>query len=185
MRSAAEHRAKAEQLLEDAHAAGDQISRGLFLAEAQVHATLALTAAPGTGPPGPGQPETSSTASTMEDLPGGIWGGAAGGMVPVLPTTPMRLPGPTAPRTPTEGPSPMRHPVTTARPWRPGQEPAAPAPPRPAEQRPARPAEQPAKPAHPAGPGPAPDEPGEKEPDEEEPAQPGKPEPGDFSPFHL
>jgi hypothetical protein len=65
MSSAREHRAKAEQLLEEAHATHDQIGRSLILAEAQVHATLALSAPAGKGPPGPGQDEADSTESTL------------------------------------------------------------------------------------------------------------------------
>ena len=49
MSSTHEHHAKAEELLEQARATPDQISRSEILAEAQVHATLALSAAPGTG----------------------------------------------------------------------------------------------------------------------------------------
>ena len=58
MSTPSEHHAKAEQLLEQARTTPDQISRSEILAEAQVHATLALSAPPGTSPPGPGQPET-------------------------------------------------------------------------------------------------------------------------------
>lgn len=58
MSSAREHHARAEQLLEEARTTQDQISHRLILAEAQVHATLALSAPGGTGPPGPGQSET-------------------------------------------------------------------------------------------------------------------------------
>ena len=42
-----QHYERAEQLLEEAHTTHDQISRRLILAEAQVHATLALGAADG------------------------------------------------------------------------------------------------------------------------------------------
>ena len=58
----ADHHAKAEQLLEKARTTPDQISRSEILAEAQVHATLALSAATRTSPPGPGQAQTGSTA---------------------------------------------------------------------------------------------------------------------------
>jgi hypothetical protein len=68
MSSAREHRAKAEQLLEEAHATHDQIGRSLILAEAQVHATLALSAPAGKGPPGPGQDEADSTEITDSTL---------------------------------------------------------------------------------------------------------------------
>ena len=53
MSSAREHHAKAEQLLEQARTTPDQISRREILAEAQVHATLALSTPAGEGPPGP------------------------------------------------------------------------------------------------------------------------------------
>jgi len=58
MSSAREHHARAEQLLEEARTTQDQISRRLILAEAQVHATLALSAPAGTALPGGGQPAT-------------------------------------------------------------------------------------------------------------------------------
>ncbi len=41
MSSARDHHAKAEQLLDQAHAEQDSIRRGQILAEAQVHASLA------------------------------------------------------------------------------------------------------------------------------------------------
>ena len=52
-----QHHERAEQLLLDARTEQDSIRR-LILAEAQVHATLALSAPPGASPPGRGQPET-------------------------------------------------------------------------------------------------------------------------------
>jgi len=61
MISAREHHAKAEELLEKAHTAGDQISRGLILAEAQVHATLAL------GDPGADTKSTGAAQSGMHN----------------------------------------------------------------------------------------------------------------------
>jgi hypothetical protein len=70
----ADHHAKAEQLLEQARTTPDQISRSEILAEAQVHATLALSAPAGTGPPGPGQGEaadTQSTGTAHQDMPEG------------------------------------------------------------------------------------------------------------------
>ncbi len=69
MSSTREHHAKAEQLLEQARTTRGQSSRSLILAEAQVHATLALSAPPATSPPSPGQAQTGSTASTGEPLP--------------------------------------------------------------------------------------------------------------------
>jgi hypothetical protein len=66
-----EHHAKAEQLLEEAARTGpDQISRSQLLAEAQVHAILALSAPAEESPPGTGQPETISSAATRGADPG-------------------------------------------------------------------------------------------------------------------
>jgi hypothetical protein len=72
----ADHRAQAEQLLEQARSEQDSTRRHLILAEAQVHATLAPSAPPGTNPPGRDdrpQPETSTAPSTAEDSTGGHW----------------------------------------------------------------------------------------------------------------
>jgi hypothetical protein len=74
MSSAREHHAKAEQLLGQARGTPDQISRREILAEAQVHATLALSAPAENGPPGPGRSETG-TAATREADPGRSDGG--------------------------------------------------------------------------------------------------------------
>lgn len=104
----AQHHAKAEKLLDQAHDAGDQISRSLLLAEAQVHATLALTAAAGSNPPGQGQPETSSTASTTEEPPGSSWRMAAAG-IDLLPTVPEGRPDSATPRTPAVAAAPRRY----------------------------------------------------------------------------
>jgi len=74
MTSSSEHHAKAEQLLDQAHAEQDSIRRGLILAEAQVHATLALSAPAGKGPPRPGRDEaadTQSTGAAHPDMPEG------------------------------------------------------------------------------------------------------------------
>jgi hypothetical protein len=64
MNSATEHHAKAEQLLDQAQAEQDSFRRSLILAEAQVHATLALSAPAGEGPAGPGQDRAADTKST-------------------------------------------------------------------------------------------------------------------------
>lgn len=74
MSTARDHHAKAEELLDQAHAEQDGTRRGLILAEAQVHATLALGAPAGTGPPGPGRGEaadTQSTGTAHRDMPEG------------------------------------------------------------------------------------------------------------------
>ena len=62
MSSAREHHAKAEQLLEQARTTPDQISRREILAEAHVHATLALSAPGGTGPRGTGRDKAVVTS---------------------------------------------------------------------------------------------------------------------------
>jgi hypothetical protein len=125
MSSASEHRAKAEQLLEEAHTTHDQISRSLILAEAQVHATLALSAPAGDGPPSPGQAQTGSTASIGEARPVVP---AGGDEFPVLPHVPPRAtrrrtrrddPTRTAPLTVTG-----KRPEPANRPVRPPAEPA-------------------------------------------------------------
>jgi hypothetical protein len=64
MRSASEHHEEAERRLEEARTEQDSIRRRLILAEAQVHAILALSAPAGKGPPGPGQDEAADTEST-------------------------------------------------------------------------------------------------------------------------
>jgi hypothetical protein len=161
-----QHHERAEQLLSDAGEEPDSFRRGQILAEAQVHATLALTAAPGTSPPGPGQPETSSTASTMEEPSGSTWRSVAAG-IGLLPTAPGRQPGYTTPRTPAGAAPPRKYPAR--RPGDPVGEPAAPAPPAqppsaayPPRSRKRRPTEQPR---------------------EQQPDGPEKPEPGSFTPF--
>lgn len=60
----ADHHQEAERLLSEARKEQDGIRRSQILAEAQVHATLALGAPAGTGPPGPGQGEAADTQST-------------------------------------------------------------------------------------------------------------------------
>jgi hypothetical protein len=49
MSSASKHHEEADRLLDQAHAEQDTVRRGRILAEAQVHATLALAAATGAG----------------------------------------------------------------------------------------------------------------------------------------
>ena len=66
----ADHHARAEQLLEQARTTPDQISRREILAEAQVHAALALSAPAGKGPPGPGRDEAADIKSTGAAHPG-------------------------------------------------------------------------------------------------------------------
>ena len=184
-----EHHAKAEQLLEQARTENDSIRRSLILAEAQVHAALALSAEPGTSPPGP-EPKTRSTARGEELQPAVI--------KPYTPYTPFgRKPvGSAAPgeTTPAKGTLPQRRPV----PGYPGQQPAPPAaappgqtPTPPYAERPwrrrRRPAEQPEDQEA--------AEPGEQEPDPteqppapdnpagQEPGQHDEPEPGGLRPF--
>jgi len=63
MGSPSEHYEEAERLLALAHMEKDGTSRSLILAEAQVHATLALSAPVGSSP---GQAQAGSTAGTGE-----------------------------------------------------------------------------------------------------------------------
>ena len=186
MSSSRDHHAKAEELLGQARTAQDQVSLSLILAEAQVHATLALSAEPGTSPPGPGQPETRSTPRG-EELPPAVIQPYGPGRREVRP------PGQTTPRTPAWETLPQWH-----LPWHPGQQPAAPAPeppgqtptppyPGPPRRRRRQPAERPED-LEAA-------EPGEQEPDAtkqpptpdnpagQEPGKPDEPEPGGFRPF--
>src|SRR5215472_653098 len=69
MSSASDHHAQAERLLEQARAEQDSIRRAVILAEAQVHATLALSAGTGTARPGPGRGEASDTRRTGQYHP--------------------------------------------------------------------------------------------------------------------
>jgi hypothetical protein len=64
MNSAREHYEEAERLLALLRTEQDSIRRHLILAEAQVHATLALSASAGEGPAGPGQDRAADTKST-------------------------------------------------------------------------------------------------------------------------
>ena len=63
------HHQRAEQLLADARNEPNSVSRTLILAEAQVHATLALSAPAGEGPPGPRRNKAAET-SPGELVPG-------------------------------------------------------------------------------------------------------------------
>jgi hypothetical protein len=67
MSRSSEHHATAEQMLDLAHAEQDSTRRGQILAEAQVHATLALSAPAEIGL---GQDEALSTESTLAEDPG-------------------------------------------------------------------------------------------------------------------
>lgn len=69
MSSASDHHAQADELLNQAHAEQDSIRRGLILAEAQVHAILALSAVTGTARPGPGRGEAGDTRRTEQVHP--------------------------------------------------------------------------------------------------------------------
>jgi hypothetical protein len=64
MNSATEHHEEAERLLALARTEQDSIRRSLILAEAQVHAALALSAPAGKGPADPGQDRAADTKST-------------------------------------------------------------------------------------------------------------------------
>ena len=165
----AEHRAKAEQLLDQARDAGDQISRSLLLAEAQVHATLALGDPGEMGPAGPGKDQAADTKST-----GAAHSGMrkAGDVRPAAPAgfseraSPESRPG-QSPRSTWVPDPPVTRPVAQPPfdvPLQPSPEPATY---NPWQQQP-RPARRPPKPG---------------DPDEEEPDDPGEEEPGGFRPF--
>jgi hypothetical protein len=102
-----QHYERAEQLLEEAHTTHDQISRRLILAEAQVHATLALSAAPGTSPPGQGQPESRGTTRDVDLAPSTLTPYETGRTRPARPARP---PGDTTAQTPASQTSPLGHP---------------------------------------------------------------------------
>jgi hypothetical protein len=194
----ADHHAKAEQLLEQARTTPDQISRSEILAEAQVHATLALSAPAGEGPPGPGLDEAADTQSTRTKYQAPP---EAGDMVAAGEPNPPSAQGgfPDGARSEPRSGRPFGRqasqglPVTRPVPQPP---PAGPVPPPPS---PGPAPDYRRQPARPAGGRPAPDDPGEQEPDEQEPDDPGEeepsapgkpeprgpeePEPGGFDPF--
>jgi hypothetical protein len=70
----ADHHHEADRLLSEARKEQDGLRRSQILAEAQVHATLALIAAPATIPSGPGQPEISLEELVPLELPPHITG---------------------------------------------------------------------------------------------------------------
>jgi hypothetical protein len=102
-----EHHREAERFLERAHTERDQISRSQLLAEAQVHATLALSAAPDTSPPGQGQPESRGTTRDVDLAPSTLKPYETGRSRPAAPARP---PGDTTSRTPRSQTSPSGHP---------------------------------------------------------------------------
>ena len=71
MSSTAEHHAKAEQLLDQAQAEPDSIRRTQILAEAQVHAILALSAPAERSPGQDEAADTQSTGTAHQDMPEG------------------------------------------------------------------------------------------------------------------
>jgi hypothetical protein len=95
MSSAREHYEEAEGLLALARAEQDSIRRSLILAEAQVHATLALSTPAGMGPPGPGRDEAAGTQSTGAAHPDMREGGV------LRPARPAGQPDSLSPETPT------------------------------------------------------------------------------------
>jgi hypothetical protein len=168
-----EHHARAEELLGQADAEQDSIRRSLILAEAQVHATLALSAPAGTSPPGPGQPET--VYATHVPAGGRIpdWSEASAGFVPAGETVRgSRYP-------------PGEHPLRQAEERR-ASGPAAP-PPAPAIPGGKEPSTT--RPAYPKGWKRPQEQPQEPEPGSEEqsPAadDPGKQDPGGPAPFRM
>jgi hypothetical protein len=160
-----QHHEKAEQLLSDAHGERDSIRRSQILAEAQVHATLALSAPAGERPPGREQPETRSTASAGEASPASAPVPRKKGPIVARPDRQRR---PT--QTPAGADQPVSQPavlpgggVVTAAPAPAGQ--AQPTP---------RPQSVPPWTRRRTKPG---------DPGDEEPGKPGAPKPGDFRPF--
>ena len=168
MSSASEHHEEAERLLALARIEQDGTRRGLILAEAQVHATLALSAAPGTSPPSPGQAQTGSTASTGEARPVVPEGSADFPMLPHVPPreriSGRRYPPGEDPRRRTEErrvSARAAPPPVPASPHSP--EPSPPIPAHPSPRRP--PEEQPREQEPgPAGQSPVPGNPGDQEP---------------------
>jgi hypothetical protein len=71
MNSATEHHAKAEQLLDQAQAEEDSFRRAQILAEAQVHAILALSAPAERSPGQDEAADTQSTETARQDMPEG------------------------------------------------------------------------------------------------------------------
>lgn len=168
MSSAREHHAKAEQLLEQAHTAQDQISRSQLLAEAQVHATLALSVAPGTSPPGQGQPEPRGTTRDVNLAPSTLKPHETGRTRPARPARP---PGDTTAQTPAKPGESSRPPMRP--PLRPPRQSVVDAPP---VQRQPLSYQEPSRPRQRRAEEPGDEEPGD--PGEQEPGGPGEPPPG-------
>ena len=166
----ADHHREAERLLSEARKEQDSIRHSLILAEAQVHATLALSAATRTSPPGPGQAQTGSTARPRGPDPGSSEGSV--GFAPADATSGERAPGHRYP----PGEHPLRKaeerrararaapPTVRASPH--GPEPPTPIPAHPAPRR--RPEEQPQE----QEPGPEGQSPAAGDPDEQDPGGP-------------
>jgi hypothetical protein len=184
----ADHHQEAERLLSKAPEEQDSVRRSLILAEAQVHATLALSAPAGKGPAGPGQDRVADTKSTGAAQSGIPEGGHLDVARPagIYPSVPGGFPGPASPES-RPGPLPMREeelnlPTTlpVAQPPPLGTGPPGPSPdPR---KRQHRQATWLLEAAGPAGERTAPDDSGEEGPDdagEQKPGGPEKPEPGD------
>jgi len=159
MSSAREHHAKAEHLLKQLPDVQDSVRRSQILAEAQVHATLALSDAPGTSPPGQGQPESRGTTRGEDLAPSTLKPYETGHTRPAAPARP---PGDTTARTP------MRASLRGPRPWVVDTPPA---------QRQSPPYSEPAQPGK-RGPAGQSREPDADDLDDEEPARPGEQEPG-------
>jgi hypothetical protein len=107
-----DHYRIAEQFAEEAYNElrhDDEAGAMALAAIAQVHATLALSAPAGKGPPGPGQDEADSTLGADSDIPEGSGS---------FPAEPYGSPGATRrPRRPTrpDGPTPTAPPVVTGK----------------------------------------------------------------------
>jgi hypothetical protein len=171
-----QHHDKAEELLSDARTEPDSFRRRLILAEAQVHATLALSAPAGTSPPGREQTQTGGTAGTGGRLPGWPEGGVGFDPQP-------HAPG--GERTPGHRYPPGEHPLRRAEERRASTPPAPP----PVTASPSGPEPSTTRPAYPLGwkrPEEPPQEP-EPDPEEQSPAagDPGKQDPGAPTPFRM
>jgi hypothetical protein len=161
----ADHHQEAERLLLKAPEEQDSVRRSLILAEAQVHATLALSAAPGASPPGQGQPESRGTTRDADLAPSTLRPYGKGRTSEKGRTTPAKPARPPADTTATTS---MRASLTGPRPWV-VDTPHGPAQPL-SYSEPAQPGKR--------GPAGKSREPDVDDLDDEEPAGPGKQEPG-------
>ena len=143
--SRTQHHDRAKELLSDARTEPDSFRRRLILAEAQVHATLALSAPAGKDPPGPGQDRAADIKSTGAAHPGMAKG------TNKVPARPAGQPRPGGARPPTDNepvrkvaqPAPAEYVRTgTPRNRYPARVPGQPEPPGPGKKEPGDPGDQ-------------------------------------------